>query len=256
MRIYAEKDIFEDIQKSVGTNGSRHPLTYLLEAADDIAYKTADIEDSIKKGCITYKQLIEELKSRKEYVDEESAYHKMIDTLEYKYKKAIERNHEKPDVYAVQNWVVYLQGQMIFAASDCFIKNYDEIMNGTYKYDLFHEVEEEAIMDILGDIEYRYSFTSMPIYKLEVAADTIFKFLLDRFVESVIYYDTDEKMSVVSTRIIALISDDYRRIYHLFSKDKSEKEKLYLRLIIATDYLCGMTDSFAKNLYQELNGII
>ena len=254
--LYAEKDIFEDIQKSVGTNGSRHPLTYLLEAADDIAYKTADIEDSIKKGCITYKQLIEELKSRKEYVDEESAYHKMIDTLEYKYKKAIERNHEKPDVYAVQNWVVYLQGQMIFAASDCFIKNYDEIMNGTYKYDLFHEVEEEAIMDVLGDIEYRYSFTSMPIYKLEVAADTIFKFLLDRFVESVIYYDTDEKMSVVSTRIIALISDDYRRIYHLFSKDKSEKEKLYLRLIIATDYLCGMTDSFAKNLYQELNGII
>ena len=254
--LYAEKDIFEDIQKSVGTNGSRHPLTYLLEAADDIAYKTADIEDSIKKGCITYKQLLEELKSKDDYANQESVYHKMIDTLERKYKKAIENNHEKPDVYAIQNWVVSVQGQMIFAASDCFINNYDEIMNGTYKYDLFHEVPEESIMDALGDIEYRYSFTSMPIFKLEVAADTIFKFLLDRFVESVIYYDTDEKMSVVSTRVIALISDDYRRIYKLFSEGKSEKEKLYLRLVLATDYLCGMTDSFAKNLYQELNGIV
>lgn len=254
--LYAEKDIFEDIQKSVGTNGSRHPLTYLLEAADDIAYKTADIEDSIKKGCITYKQLLEELKSVEEYSDKESTYHEMVDILERKYKKAIDKKIDRPDIYAVQNWVVSIQGQMIFSASDCFIDNYKEIMEGTYKYDLFHNTPGNRIMETLGDIEYRYSFTSMPIYKLEVAADTIFNFLLDRFIESVIYYDTDEKMSVVGTRVIALISNDYRRIYHLFSKDKSEKEKLYLRLLLATDYLCGMTDSFAKNLYQEFNGIV
>ena len=114
---------------------------------------------------------------------------------------------------------------------------------------------EEEIMERLGDIEFRYSFTSMPIYKLEVAADTIFNFLLDRFVKAVINYDTDEKQSVVGKRIVALISDDYRRIYEIFSKDKSEEEKLYLRLLLATDYICGMTDSFAKDLYQELNGI-
>lgn len=254
--LYAEKEIFEDIQKSVGTNGSRHPLTYLLEAADDIAYKTADIEDSIKKGCITYSQLVEELKSKEEYQDEESIYHNMVDILEEKYKKAVKKNNDRPDIYAVSNWIVSVQGQMLYSASDCFVDNYKDIMEGTYKYDLFHDTAEELMMDTLGDIAYRYSFTSNPIFKLEIAADTIFKFLLDRFVESVIYYDTDEKMSVVGTRVIALISNDYRRIYHLFSKDKSEKEKLYLRLVLATDYVCGMTDSFAKNLYQELNGII
>ena len=124
--IYSFKDIFEDIQKSVGTNGSRHPLTYLLEAADDIAYKTADIEDSIKKGCITYKQLIEELKSVEEYLDKESTYHEMVDILERKYKKAIDKKIDRPDIYAVQNWVVSIQGQMIFSASDCFIDNYKE----------------------------------------------------------------------------------------------------------------------------------
>ncbi|MBO4846212.1 MAG: deoxyguanosinetriphosphate triphosphohydrolase [Lachnospiraceae bacterium] len=254
--LYAEKDIFEDIQKSVGTNGSRHPLTYLLEAADDIAYKTADIEDSIKKGCITYAQLVDELKSLEIYKDESSVYHKAIDMLEHKYEKAVKNKVEKPDVYAVQNWVISIQGQMLFAASDSFINNYREIMDGTYRFDLFYGTEEEDIMDILGDIAYRYSFTSMPIYKLEIAADTIFKFLLDRFVEAVINYDTEEKMSVVSTRVVALISDDYRRIYKVFSEGKSEEEKLYLRLVLATDYICGMTDSFAKNLYQELNGIV
>jgi len=254
--LYAERDTFNDIQASVGTNGARHPLTFLLEAADDIAYKTADIEDSIKKGCISYDQLIDELKAVDEYNEKESSYRKMVESLEKKYKRGIEIKHERPDIYAVQNWIVSIQGQMIFSASDSFINNYDEIMNGSYKHDLFYGVAEGLIMDVLGDIEYRYAFTSVPIYKLEVAADTIFNFLLDRFVESVIYYDTEEKMSVLGTRMIALISEDYRRIYHLFSKDKSEKEKLYLRLVLATDYICGMTDSFAKNLYQELNGII
>ena len=253
--LYAEKDIFEDIEKSTGTNGSRHPLTYLLEAADDIAYKTADMEDSIKKNCITYGQLVDEMKSSDSYKNESGVYRKLVDILEYKYEKAVGQGIEKPDVYAVQNWVISIQGQMLFAASDSFIEHYDEIMNGTYKYDLFHGTDEEEIMERLGDIEFRYSFTSMPIYKLEVAADTIFNFLLDRFVEAVINYDTDEKLSVVGKRIVALISDDYRRIYEIFSKDKSEEEKLYLRLILATDYICGMTDSFAKDLYQELNGI-
>ena len=42
---YAERNIFEDLQESLGTNGARHPLSYVLEAADDIAYLTADVEE-------------------------------------------------------------------------------------------------------------------------------------------------------------------------------------------------------------------
>ncbi|EAE5064281.1 hypothetical protein E1V60_07900, partial [Listeria monocytogenes] len=39
------------------------------------------------------------------------------------------------------------------------------------------------------------------------------------------------------------------------SRDKSKNEKLYLRLLLVTDFICGMTDTYAKDLYQELNGI-
>ena len=45
---------FREIEKETGTNGNRHPLTYILEAADDIAYKTADIEDAFIKKFISY----------------------------------------------------------------------------------------------------------------------------------------------------------------------------------------------------------
>ena len=48
-------------QKATGAGNNRHPLTYILEAADDIAYKTADIEDAFVKGFISYHQLESEL---------------------------------------------------------------------------------------------------------------------------------------------------------------------------------------------------
>ena len=269
---FADRDNFYNIEKSLELNGNRHPLTYLLEAADDIAYKTADIEDSVEKGNISYYELIKELEKRctesillkNPFLEEkdleekimESQYGRLISVLKHKYEKAVKNGYQKPEIYAVQNWVVSIQGSLIFAASDNFIANYDEIMEGNYRYDLFHDTAIEDLMYDLGDIAYKYSFTSKPIFKLEVAAQTILEFLLEKFVTSIIYYDTKEKVSSLHERMIALISKDYMRIYKKDSEGKSEKEKLYLRLILVTDYICGMTDSFAKDLYQELNGIV
>ena len=269
---YADRDNFKNIQDSLELNGNRHPLTYLLEAADDIAYKTADIEDSVEKGNISYHQLMKELEERctksillnnpfleekdLEMKIEESQYARLISILKHKYEKAVKNGYQKPEIYAVQNWVVSIQGSLIFAASDNFIKNYNEIMNGTYKYDLFYDTSVKDLMDDLGDIAYKYSFTSKPIFKLEVAAQTILEFLLSKFVNAIIYYDTKENVTSLQERMIALISKDYMRIYKKESEGKSEKEKLYLRLMLVTDYICGMTDSFAKDLYQELNGIV
>ena len=56
---YADEDIFKEIERETGTCGSRHPLAYILEAADDIAYKTADIEDAYVKGFISYYKLLD-----------------------------------------------------------------------------------------------------------------------------------------------------------------------------------------------------
>ena len=253
---YADRRIFDNLQFSLGTDGKRHPLTFLLEAADDIAYKTADIEDALKKGCISYRLLLEELKSRMNPSDENNDYGRMIDILEKKYEKALKNNYEQPDVYAVQNWVVSIQGNMLFAASDQFIEHYDEIMEGTFKKDLFYGTGVEKMMKALGDIAYEYAFISKPIFKLEIAAKSILDFLLDKFVDAVLYYDTEAKLSDIRTKWMTLISEDYKRIYHHFSKGCPEDEKLYLRLLLVTDYVCGMTDSFAKNLYQELKGIV
>ena len=89
----------------------------------------------------------------------------------------------------------------------------------------------------------------------EIGASAIFEFLLEKFVDAVIYYDTDEKLTSVQKKLISLLSDNYKAIYHIYAEGKDESEKLYLRLLLVTDEICGMTDSYAKGLYQELSGI-
>ena len=81
-------------------------------------------------------------------------------------------------------------------------------------------------------------------------------FLVERFVKAAINYDTDEPMTDVQKKLMSLVSDNYKAIYKIFSEGKSEDEKLYLRLLLITDYICGMTDSYAKQLYQEFGGIV
>ena len=68
-------------------------------------------------------------------------------------------------------------------------------------------------------------------------------------------YDTDLPMTQVQKKLVSLISDNYKMIYSICARDRDEEERLYLRLLLVTDYICGMTDTFAKNMYQELNGI-
>lgn len=258
---YAERELFEDLQKSLGTNGNRHPLSFVLEAADDIAYKTADIEDAVKKGCISYEQLLEELKLAEEMIPEEKhreAFSKMVESLEHKYKNAQKRKLQNAKSNAIQNWVIYIQGWMINAATQCFIRYYDAIMDGTYGEqgeDLFSGTDGEYMMRALGDIAYRYAFQTKPILKLEIAAQSIFDFLLDKFTDAALYFDTERELTDVQKKMMALVSDNYIAIYRHFAAEAGEAEKLYLRLLLVTDHICGMTDSYAKRLYQELKGI-
>lgn len=251
---YADREVFQEIQESTGTMGRRHPLAFVLEAADDIAYRTADIEDAFKKGCITFERLVQELKDyRPEEQDQE--FKDMVSLLEWRKTRALQKGITRPDANAVQNWTVQVQGRMIRSATAGFVRHYGEIMEGVYGRELLFDMPGTLIMDALGDIAYRYAFTSAPILKLEIGAEAVFRFLLEHFVEAALRYDSGESMTAVQEKWMSMISDNYKAIYHIYAEDKDDTERLYLRLLLVTDEICGMTDSYAKELYQELSGI-
>lgn len=253
---YAERALFQNLQKTMGTKGKRHPLAFVLEAADDIAYKTADIEDSFKKGYVTYEILVRFLK---EYpvTKNKKAYNEMVEILEKKYQNALDNHNANPSNFAILNWLVQVQGRLLSGATKSFMAHYDEIMAGEFKGELLAASEYGELADALGTIAFKYAFTTKQIYKLEIAAETIMNFLMNKMVDAAIVYNKEgEGMTDVQVKVMSLISENYKAIYEIYSKGKSEEEKLYLRLMLVTDSICGMTDSYAKRLYQELSGII
>lgn len=251
---FAEQEIYKEISQETGTFSNRHPLTYILEAADDLAYTTADIEDAFVKGYITYNILVEELKKLGE--DCRCPDFDALEKLQVYYQRGLHKGIWSPESYAVKNWVVRLQGVLISCATDGFISNYDRIMSGEYDRNLFQGTFGEKLIKLLGDMAYKKVFCSNDIYKMEIAEGVILDFLMDKLVSAVLYFDTDKKPTSMDTRIVSFISNNYINAYRHQAKGKSEAEKLYLRLLLVTDYVCGMTDGYAKRLYQEMKGIV
>jgi len=268
---HADKKTYYTITSKTGCKNNRHPLTYLLEAADDISYATADIEDAFKKGLFTYQELLQTLNSSFEYYDEKfnipnfhgKNYTKaLVDKLDEIYKHGKENIKElgigDESMYAVQKWIEYAQNWFSYCVIFSFSTNIEKIIKGEYTQELIHNTFHQYSMNILKDVAVNLIFPNDSINKLELSAHTIISFLLDQFASALIYYDTkymEEKVSKIDSKLINLISKTYVKCYKENSKGKPENEKLYLRLLLATDFICGMTDTYAKSLYQQLNGI-
>ena len=250
---FADKDNFQDVEESTGTLGRRHPLAFALEAADDIAYRTADMEDGFRKGMFSFGMLQDYLKEKISPDSKEEQ--KLAALLDYRYQKGKEMGVTDPEDYAIQNWMVNVQGKALQAAADSFILHYDDIMEGTFQKELLADTPSGHILEILGEIAVRKIFHSKRIYKREIAEEVILDVLLDKFVDAAVYFDTGKKLKPTQEKLMSLVSQNYMAVYQLYSSGKSREEKLYLMLLLVTDYICGMTDHYARTLYQELTGM-
>ncbi len=265
---HAEEEIFYKIAQETGTmldNGevARHPLAYLIEAADDIAYSTADLEDAYKKRLFTLNEFIEffegEIKGARREVDKVRL---LIDDLKERKEKA-ERIKtecvEEAYMIAFQNWMDFVRKWFMYCAAYSFSKdkNYQEIMNGTYNKELIVETFHGPSMKILKKVMKKYVYIDPEIMKLELSAQKIISALLDDFIYAVFYFDEKAggyKQTQKDKKLCGLIPENFRDDY-FHAKTDDEACNLYLRFLMVTDFISGMTDSYAKNLYQELNGI-
>ena len=258
----SEQDKIWAISSELGTNYNneikRHPLTFLLEAADDIAYATADLEDAFRKGLFTIDEFVE-------FFDEKLCDLEKDDVKAPEQAKDLikplrdlvgntNRNEQK-DSEKFNEWVKYARGWLMYCVAYSFTHNYKYIMNGTYAKDLFADTFHEFSIKILKDAMGKFVYNNDSIIKLELSAQTIISFLLNEFVTAVLYLDETDKQTGIDKRLINLISENYKNDYNGAKDSDDEAYNLYLRFLLVTDFISGMTDSYAKNLYQELNGI-
>lgn len=252
-----EQALYEEISEATGVGSCRYPLTFILESADDIAYKTADIEDAAVKGLITYSQLLNEIISFGEQCRSEAekkAIENAAERLEHYLNSAKERKMPNPELKAVQNWIVYIQGRLIFAAANAFVDNYDEIMRGEFTKELLAVSPVRVLADALSDIAMRYAFRSDVILKQELAVDRMMTFLLNRIARAALRFDTPQER-ITDGNLSSIISPTYMEICERSCRGASDAEQCYARLMLVTDFVCGMTDGSARELYRDISGI-
>lgn len=261
----AEEEAMRTVSRTVGTEGEqgelvRHPLTYLLEAADDIAYATADLEDAFKKSLFTLDEF--------EAFLEQSYDHEHITahgSPEYYTNELLldlkARRREQRDSAAFSKWLSHTRRWLMFVAIYRFSYHYREIMEGSYRHDLFYQTNHAITIKSLKAAMGEFVFQSPGILKLELSSQTILSFLLERFVQAVLYYDADYQdaghgyvQSKADKKYLAIFSENYKQDY-ASTKTGDEGYDLYLRLLMVTDYISGMTDTYARTLYRELSGI-
>lgn len=255
----AEQQIFEDVTRSTGAAGCRYPLTFLLESADDIAYKTADIEDAAVKKLISYNQLLEEISSRKyleccENEQDRTALNSAAENLRHCLDSAQNRGLPLAEKKAVQRWVVNLQSTLIYAVSDAFSENYDAIMNGTFTRELLAASPVRVLADALSDIAYRYAFQSPGVLKTELSACAMMNLLLDSITGAALRFGTDEQR-ITDSNLMSLLPEEFLMVCRKSCEEKSDAEQSYFRLLLATDCVCSMTDGYARELFRTLSGI-
>lgn len=253
---FSERELFADLNAAMGMDGCRHPLSYLLEAADDIAYRTSDLEDAMVKQVISFQQITDVFQKYEAGLHEKMLYgvdaYECMNKLASFYREELAKKRRNPELTAVQRWNQYIQGLMIEDAGTSFIQHYDQIMQGSFRGDLFDNTFSGYLITAISDLSEKYIYTSSVKTRTELFGRRIVHSLLDQFMRAAIVYDTDMKMTFIEQRTIDTVSSFYKSMYHAQAHGKTEQEKLYLRILMITDYISGMTDNYAKRLYREL----
>ena len=245
----SEQESFESIVNNLGMKIQgkirRHPLVFLLEAADDIAYSVADIEDGCKKGLISL-----DLLKRKmyKYLDPNNPLEN--DILQTLQNINVDPHYPQPLEVIAQIFRIKIQNFMIDASVKAFVDNHDKILSGEFDMDLLDFSEAESLKKAfkeLGEVLYNCK----EVLKLELTGDKIITVLLDEFTRAVSSAKRNRKGSK-EEKLYNLISSNYR---FLMEKYPDSENKLYNELRLITDFICGMTDSYALDLYRSITAI-
>ena len=215
------------IEKAPGMY-ARHPLVYLMEAADDICYQVMDIEDAHKLKILNIREVTDLLMG---YFVGERREH-ILSVLD-----AIDDNNEK--VAYLRSCVV---GELVGECARVFVENEENILEGKFEGCLIDHISPVARKGYMGcsDVAWEKIYKAPDVVDIELAGNQIITFLLDRLIDAVLNPEKNYSRLLLS------------RIPHQYD---TSAPTVYGKIQSVLDHISGMTDVYALDLYRKLNGL-
>lgn len=250
----SEKDIAEQIWSETGLGeGRRHALTYLMEACDDIAYSVLDAEDAVKKGFVSFSDLIAYLKH---CGNNDEVVTRVIEKACKKHDKHRELDLSSLELndISMQMFRVYAIHEMIKAVTKSFLEKKEKLISGDFEKELIEDSDAAELRKLLKMFGKSHVYKHRSILEVELTGYSTINELMDIFWSAIqnMGLDKNEKLKFnnpYSQYVFSRISENYRRVF--LSKENKLPQR-YKELQLMTDMISGMTDSYAISLLQEL----
>ena len=231
----AELNAFNDVAQDLGLISTgkdkniafkRHPLAFLVEAADDICYTIIDFEDGINLGLIEEEFALEYLiKLVKDTINSEKYY---------------QLKHKKERLSYLRALAI---GTLINEATNVFLENEEAILNGDYPYSLLEKCKYEAQINDIIKLSVEKIYKSREVIEKELVGYSIIAKLLDVF------------LTATNNKFENTVSNYDKLIINLLPESlQNPKDTLYMRILTICGFVASLTDGFALQLYKKING--
>jgi dGTPase len=231
-----QKDTYKRLAETLGIHElatncwMRHPLAFLVEAADDICYSIIDLEDGCTLGLVTLEETISLLAA---IIGERYSPDKLNEYNTKKQKLAILR------AMAIQ--------QLINEAVDAFKQNEQHMRSGEFDQALTEIIPSTAILDQISALSVAKIYRSQPVLEKEAAGFQVLEGLLEVFSKALYHQHHDkDRFSGHDKSILRLLPPEF---------PTGSETPPYSRLRSLMDFISGMTDKYALSLYRSVKGI-
>ncbi|RQT24080.1 deoxyguanosinetriphosphate triphosphohydrolase [Burkholderia contaminans] len=233
----AERTLFEEVATDVGLVSKpgqdlawhRHPLSFLVEAADDICYHVMDIEDGFRTGALSFDELHElHAPWRDGKIDERAG--------------AIQDKQRQAEYYRAKTI-----GKLIQEVVLTFRNNLTGIMSGSFDEELSAHIEHKNEFKRFKEIARTKVYNSKPVVEIEACGFEVISGLLSAFVMAMDDFSVNGRQCNVRSRTLLRLMP--------INVDEISEWDAYTLAAHTTDFISGMTDSYAVSLYQRIRGI-
>ena len=236
----SEKETFEHIVNSLGLKlidtdkgiYARHPLVYLVEAADDICYQIMDIEDAHKLKILSYEETYALLTGFFNEDTEAREFAKINDV----FAEVSDKNERMAFLRAK------VIGKLVNLCTEIFWHNHDLILKGQFTKGLIDHLAgtEHEAMEACKSTAFKRIYKSQSVVEIEIAGYRILGTLLEQFIKAV----TNPK-DFYSKMLLPFIPEQFTT---------TENTPLYEKIQSVLDFISSMTDVYALDLYKKISG--
>lgn len=230
----SEKSFFADLAEETGlislgeATWSRHPLAFLVEAADDICYNLIDLEDGCRLGLVSYENTVELFAQiLKDQFNQDKL--NQIDSVDER----------------IGTLRALAVGKLIEECNEVFLANEQNLLEGKFDKALTDIIPSADVLSLVVKLSIEKIYRSKLVMETEAAGFEVLPGLLDLFTSAVMSEPKHKKQ----VSILRLLPQEIQR------EVADQESTTYEKLMSCIDFVSGLTDTHAISLYRKIKGI-